>query len=411
MKKLLILSVFLLIGLMALSASGKLEIFSWWTAGGEEEGLFALYDVFHEHYPDVEIINATVAGGAGTNAKAVLKTRMLGGNPPDSFQVHAGAELNDTYVVTGLMEPITPFLEEWGIMDKFPKDILDICSYEGEVYSVPVNIHRGNVMFYSKEIVEEVGIDTVPTTWPEFIETLKNIEDAGYIPLALGDKNKWTAAHLFESVLLGILGPYQYNGLWDGRVSFENEGVKKALEVFRELMEYVNNDHSALAWQDATRLLYEKQAAFNVMGDWAEGYLKTLGWKPEENFGWMALPSTRGSFMIVSDTFGLPKNAPNRSNAIRWLKVISSVEAQDAFNPIKGSIPARVDANPDLYDVYLQWSMEDFKTNALCPSIAHGSAAPEAFTTALNDIINRFISTGNVDEAWNSLVEAAEESL
>ncbi len=411
MKKLLILSVFLLIGLMALSASGKLEIFSWWTAGGEEEGLFALYDVFHEHYPDVEIINATVAGGAGTNAKAVLKTRMLGGNPPDSFQVHAGAELNDTYVVTGLMEPITPFFEEWGIMDKFPKDILDICSYEGEVYSVPVNIHRGNVMFYNKDIIEEVGIDTIPTAWPEFIETLKKIEETGYIPLALGDKNKWTASHLFESVLLGILGPYQYNGLWDGRVSFENEGVKKALEVFKELMNYVNNDHSALAWQDATRLLYEKQAAFNVMGDWAEGYLKSLGWNPEENFGWMALPTTRGSFMIVSDTFGLPKNAPNRSNAIRWLKIISSVEGQDAFNPIKGSIPARVDANKELYDVYLRWSMDDFATNALCPSIAHGSAAPEAFATSLNDIINRFIATGDVEEAWNSLISAAEESL
>jgi glucose/mannose transport system substrate-binding protein len=296
-------------------------------------------------------------------------------------------------------------------MDKFPKDILDICSYEGEVYSVPVNIHRGNVMFYSKEIIEDVGIDTIPTTWPEFIDTLKKIEDAGYIPLSLGDKNKWPATHLFESVLLGILGPYQYNGLWDGRVSFENEGVKKALEVFKELMNYVNADHSALAWQDATRLLYEKQAAFNVMGDWAEGYLKSLGWMPEENFGWMALPSTKGSFMIVSDTFGLPKNAPNRSNAIRWLKVISSVEGQDAFNPIKGSIPARVDTNPELYDVYLRWSMEDFKTNALSPSIAHGSAAPEAFATALNDIINRFVTTGNVDEAWNSIVEAAEENL
>ncbi|MGC9385068.1 MAG: hypothetical protein ACP5D6_10750, partial [Kosmotogaceae bacterium] len=45
------------------------------------------------------------------------------------------------------------------------------------------------------------------------------------------------------------------------------------------------------------------------------------------------------------------------------------------------------------------------------PSIAHGSAAPEAFATALNDIINSFIATGNVDKAWNSIIEAAEENL
>lgn len=410
MKKLLIILILTFFALTAFSAE-KLEIFSWWTAGGEADALSSLFEVFKEHYPDVEIINATVAGGAGTNAKAVLKTRMLGGNPPDSFQVHAGEELIDTYVETGLMEPLTPFLKEWGVMDKFARGILDICSYKGEVYSIPLNVHRGNVVFYNKKILEDVGIERVPSTWPDFIEALKKIKDAGYIPLALGDKNKWTAAHLFEDVLLSILGPYQYNGLWNGRVSFDNPNVRKAFEVFKELMNYVNTDHAALAWQDATRLLYEGQAAFNVMGDWAEGYLKTLGWKPEKDFGWSAVPGTRGSFMVVSDTFGLPKGAPHRDNAIRWLKIVASVEGQDAFNPIKGSIPARTDANQSLYDVYLQWSMNDFATNALCPSIAHGSAAPAGFATALNDIINRFITTGDVSKAVNEIIAAAEENL
>jgi glucose/mannose transport system substrate-binding protein len=59
-----------------LEAAGELEIFSWWTAGGEAEGLNAMYEVFSAKNPDVEIINATVAGGAGSNAKAVLATRM-----------------------------------------------------------------------------------------------------------------------------------------------------------------------------------------------------------------------------------------------------------------------------------------------------------------------------------------------
>src|SRR5512146_1762332 len=63
----------------------RLEIFSWWTAGGEAEGLAALFDIYRARVPTAYIINATVAGGAGSNAKAVLRTRMLGGNPPDSF--------------------------------------------------------------------------------------------------------------------------------------------------------------------------------------------------------------------------------------------------------------------------------------------------------------------------------------
>jgi glucose/mannose transport system substrate-binding protein len=58
--------------------SGELEIFSWWTAGGEAEGLEAMLEVFATQAPEVEIINATVAGGAGVDARAVLATRTQG---------------------------------------------------------------------------------------------------------------------------------------------------------------------------------------------------------------------------------------------------------------------------------------------------------------------------------------------
>ena len=75
------------------AAPKKFEFFSWWTAGGEAEGLNGMFEVFKAKNPGVEIVNATVAGGAGTNAKAVLATRLTGGDPPDSFQVHAGLEV------------------------------------------------------------------------------------------------------------------------------------------------------------------------------------------------------------------------------------------------------------------------------------------------------------------------------
>jgi len=177
------------------------------------------------------------------------------------------------------------------------------------------------------------------------------------------------------------------------------------------LIKYVNEDHAALTWQDATKMVFDGKAAFNVMGDWAEGYLKTLGWTPGVEFGWMAVPGTQGSFMVVTDTFGLPKNAPNRENALKWLEIVASVEGQDAFNPIKGSIPARLDADKSLYDPYLTWSMNDFATNALCPSIAHGSAAPEGFITELNDAVNIFITTKDRDGFLKAIRNAAEDYI
>ena len=61
--------------------AGSLEVFSWWTSPGEAPALQALFDAYSAAYPDVEIINAAVAGGAGVNAIAVLQTRLQGNQP------------------------------------------------------------------------------------------------------------------------------------------------------------------------------------------------------------------------------------------------------------------------------------------------------------------------------------------
>ncbi|MBA3063271.1 MAG: carbohydrate ABC transporter substrate-binding protein, partial [Atribacteria sp.] len=123
-----IVAVFFAIPTFAGNLKGTLEINSWWTAGGEAEGLNALFEIYNAKYPDVEVINATVAGGAGAHAKAVFKTRMLGGDPPDTFQVHAGHELIDTWVVPGYMQPLTDIYKSEGWTETMPQGVLDIVS-------------------------------------------------------------------------------------------------------------------------------------------------------------------------------------------------------------------------------------------------------------------------------------------
>ena len=387
-------------------AADQLEIFSWWTAGGEAEGLQALFDIYSEKYPDVEIINATVAGGAGTNAKAVLATRMQGGNPPDSFQVHAGRELIDTWVVSDFMEPVTYILEENGWMDAFPDSVIDICSYEGEVYSIPVNIHRSNVMWYNKEVFEEHGLEP-PETAEDFFEVAEELEAAGVTPLALGDTNVWPSTHLMTSVLVGALGPEGYKGLWTGETSWDSDGVRTALATFSRMLDYVNDDHSALTNIDAAQYVADGKAAMTVMGDWVHGYYLSKGLEPDVDYGWAPTPGTNGVFIMLSDSFGLPKGAPHPTNVERWLEVIASVEGQDAFNPIKGSIPARTDTDRNLYDVYLKSAMDDFSSDTIVPSLAHGSAASEPWLTTFNDTMNVFVTNRDVDQAMQQLQQAA----
>jgi len=164
--------------------SGKLEIFSWWTAGGEAEGLNAIMAVYKGLYPDVEIVNATVAGGAGTNAKAVLATRLQGGNPPDSFQVHAGLEV-EKYSPSQYLVPLDDMLDP----AVYPADLLAMLKYEDHYWSIPVNIHRSNVLWYNKTVLKDAGIEA-PQTMDEFMAALETLKGKGYIPITMGHQGR-----------------------------------------------------------------------------------------------------------------------------------------------------------------------------------------------------------------------------
>ena len=111
--------------------------------------------------------------------------------------------------------------------------------------------------------------------------------------------------------------------------------------------------------------------------------------------------------MIISDTFGLPKGVDNVADVKKFLSLLGSVDGQDAFNPLKGSIPARVDADPSKYDDYGKATMEDFKSAQLAPSLAHGSAAPEGFLTKVNQAVNIFVTQKDVNAFISSLKNAS----
>ena len=146
-----------------------------------------------------------------------------------------------------------------------------------------------------------------------------------------------------------------------------------------------------------------------IMGDWVDGWLNSKGGFPQISRG--PTPGTSNIFVAISDSFGLPKGAPNSENVIAWLKLIGSKEGQELFNPRKGSIPARIDGDPSLFNDYLASAMEDWKTHDIVPSVAHGAAASESWATAYKDIMAIFAGSGDVAATQQALQEAADENL
>lgn len=384
------------------------EVFSWWTGGGEAAGLEAMIAVFAEKYPDITFENAAVAGGAGTNARAVLATRLQAGDAPDSWQGHAGQELIGTYVAADQLEPVNFLFEENGWLEVMPETLIPLISQDGNIYSVPVNIHRANVLWYNPTVLSENGIDA-PATLEEWFAAMDALQAAGMdAPLAMGEQ--WTSLHLFETILLASLGPDAYEALWDGSGDWGSAEVTAALNDFGKVLTYTNSDASALTWQDASQLVVNGDAAFNVMGDWAEGYFREIGFEPNSGYGWAAVPGTGGNFQFLSDSFVLPKGAPHRDAAIAWLTVAGSIEGQDAFNPVKGSIPARSDADRSLYGEYLLSAMDDWASNRVVGSLTHGVVANDAWKSEIDTALGLFLADGTIDGFQSALVTACATS-
>jgi glucose/mannose transport system substrate-binding protein len=385
----------------------QVEVFSWWTGGGEAAGLDAMIKVFKEQNPNIEFINSAVAGGAGTNARAVLATRLSQNSPPDSWQGHAGQELIGTYVKDQKIEPLNFLYDQEGWLGVMPETLIPLISSEGNIYSVPVNIHRANVLWSNPAVLEANGI-AAPTTLEEWFAAMDTLQAAGVTPLAMGEQ--WTSMHLMETILLASLGPDAYNGLWDGTTDWGSPEVKAALDNFAKALTYTNSDAASLTWQDASQLVVNGNAAFNVMGDWAQGYFQELGKEPNTDYTWAPVPGTAGTFQFLSDSFVLAVGAPDRDCAIAWLKVAGSKAGQDAFNPVKGSIPARSDGDRNLYNVYLQSAMDDWASNTVVGSLTHGVVANDSWKSEIDTALGLFLTDKNVDTFQSALVAACQSS-
>lgn len=393
------------------SGTTKIEVQSWWTTGGEATGLQKLFDQFNKDNPTLCAYNAAIAGGAGTAAQAVIKTRTLAGTPPDTFQVHMGHELLDTYVNISAGSVLSPLDSSVIDPSKFPAGVVSIISgKDGKIYTVPMNIHRANELWYNKTVFTANNLQP-PTTWDQFFTVADALKAKGITALALGDNGIWAFGMVFESILIGNLGADGFNGLWTGATKWSDPKVTDALTTLKKVYGYVNADHNSLSWDQANQLVIDGKAGMTIMGDWANGDYVA---KKFTGYGWAPAPGNTGIYQALADSFPLPAKAPDQGAVKKLLTFMASQPGQDIFNPYKGSIPARTDAGTppagqQQYNDYQKSAMVDWKANTVVPSMEHGAAAAPAWKSAIEAALTTF-ETGLDVTATQAALVAAEQA-
>ncbi len=389
-----------------------LEIYHWWTSGGEKAAVDALVDVFIAEYPDVAVIQSPVSGGAGFTMLGVIKSLVLAGEAPDAFQMHAGYE-GYPYYDANLLEKIDHLWTD-ELKAVIPDVVESMNMFGGHYYSMPVNIHRNNIVWYSTKLLDDnnIKVDDL-TTWTKFFDACDTLKTAGVkYPISMG--TTWTAAHAFEQIAASM-GIDFYEDWINGKItSATDEDLLDALGIFETYLGYVNPDHADLTWDAATSMIINNESAFNIMGDWANGEFgpAVANYTFGVEYDTFAVPGTADMYSLTIDCFQHPKNVAHPKNSDRWLEVVASKAGQDAFNPIKGSISARTDADLTKYGAYQKSAVDDFKkVTYMYPSIVHGSGAPEAFKVKLSDIISAFVEDKDAEEAAKDITDYTKEII
>jgi len=323
--------------------------------------------------------------------------------------MHAGYEAKP-YFDAGLLDPVNSLWTSEGLEEVIPRVVRVMCQFEGNYYSVPVDIHRANVVWYNKKILDSNNIDTADLTdWDSFFNACDKLKSAGIdYPIQMG--TDWTAAHIFESIMASE-GIDFYEEWINGKiVSAENEKLLDALKTFKKYLSYVNPDNADLEWNDATERIVLGEGVFNVMGDWANGEFTVMEKVYGVDYETFTVPGTKNMYGLVIDTFQHPKGIAHPVNSERWLKVVASKEGQDAFNPLKGSISARIDTDVSKYGLYSKLAAIDFASaEYMFPSVVHGSGAPESFKVKLKEVMADFVADLDVNKAAKAMTDYTKE--
>lgn len=155
--------------------------------------------------------------------------------------------------------------------------------------------------YYNKDIFEECGITEEPTTWDEFLEDCEIIQEAGYQPIVMGDKDQYVMQFGLYQIACNEIyaeNPDYDDELRTGDTSFTDEDTwDKVLEMYNELYEngYIDASQSlGLGASQAITEFIDGNAAMTFDGSFNAAALLAEGEAGDFERGYFPIPSSSG---------------------------------------------------------------------------------------------------------------------
>lgn len=204
-----------------------LTVYGWKGGDAEPANVKEINAAFEKANPDITLKYEFIPS-AGYPER--VQSELLAGNTADVIMTDSSKvqdwgssgyleDLSSQPWVAGVRDQIKPFIEN-----------------EGTTYALPMEV-IGISLFANNTLLEQAGVDGIPTTWPEFEAALQKAKDAGITPISLPNKGGWTGDAAINAIAASLV--YQDNPSFDE--------------------DFVNGDASFSAWESSLEQMMDLQ--------------------------------------------------------------------------------------------------------------------------------------------------------
>jgi raffinose/stachyose/melibiose transport system substrate-binding protein len=182
----LVTSVFLPLSVMPLAMASTETIKVYTDSGNDDKPIMlAIVKAFQKANPNIHIL--LKAGPSGTDAVALVKTRLAAGTMDDVFVYYSGS----------LFQSIDPTKNLVNLADQpWQKNIVSsfypTVSIGRKIFGAPLGSAMGGGILYNKVVYAKLGLK-IPLSWAQFMVNSAKIKKAGIIPIIQTYKDSWTA--------------------------------------------------------------------------------------------------------------------------------------------------------------------------------------------------------------------------
>ena len=349
-----------------------------------------------------------------SNPYADTKTQIAAGAAAGTMADVVGLDGSWVYdfAKQGSIANLTELMEADGYDDS---QLSDQIKYEGNTYMIPV-VNFAYPLFVNTDILEEAGVEEIPTTWSEFLDACDkittNTDKAAYaIPLSTEAPNG--IQNQFSSWLWASGG----NLLQDGKPALtDNDKLAQLVDMVKTMKDkgYLSDGAEAMKEQDMVNEFENGRLAFMVDGISHLTTIKTES--PDLNFTFAKMPvmddyTDKSGMDVANWGIGIAENCENKEAAMQFVEYLMSPEVNAKLAQLANAFPGNSTAEPDYSsnDELFQKAFEIFGEGYAINEFT-GAPTAEDLMRSMNEQLVLYIDgdTASVDEMLSATQEAWE---